>query len=268
MRDTDEIDEQIPTVLRLLLVVEELTRIGRPATPTEINEALGLPKTTIHRLCETLEEHGFLVRDLDGRRYTPGGRLQELAKGILSSQRVRAARLSVLRALSSEVGETCNITLPDGDVMVYLERVESEWPLRVLLPVGSRVPLYCTASGKLYLSTLTKTYRDRYLANVPLERRAPNTITDPEQLAKELSAIRKQGYSVDNEEFIEAMVAVAVPLTDRHGRMCATLAVHGPVPRLTVERLLGCLPRLRATAKELMRLSPDSEKSGGRGAAD
>lgn len=268
MKDRGKEDEQIPTVLRLVLVIEEFTRIGRPATPTEINEALGLPKTTIHRLCETLEEHGFLIRDVDGRRYTPGDRLQDLAKGVLSSQRVRTARLSILRALSSEVGETCNLTLPHGDAMYYLERVESEWPLRITLPVGTRVPLYCTASGKLYLSTLTKTYRDRYLANVPLARRAPNTITDPERLTDELSAIRKQGYSVDNEEFIEAMVAVAVPLTDRHGRMYATLAVHGPLPRFTLERGLGFLPRLRTAAEELMRLSLSREGSGVQVVAD
>lgn len=255
MRDAKDEDDHIPTVLRLLLLVEELTHIGRPATPTEINESLGLPKTTVHRLCETLEEQGFLVRDLDGRRYTPGGRLQKLAMGVLSSQRVRTARLSILRALSRDIGETCNITVPDGDEMFYLDRVESEWPLRIQLGVGSHVPLYCTASGKLYLSTLTKAYRDRYLANVKLEPRAPMTITDPEKLVEELATIRKQGYSVDNQEFIEAMVAIAVPLTDAQGRLFATLAVHGPVLRLTVERALASLPKLRSAREELVRLA-------------
>jgi DNA-binding IclR family transcriptional regulator len=257
--DAGQVGDHIPTVLRLLLVVEELTRIGRPATPTEINEALGLPKTTIHRLCETLEEQGYLTRDLDGRRFTPGGRLQELATATLSSQRVRAARLSIMRALSGAIGETCNVTIPQGDTMLYLDRVESKWPLRIQLGVGSRVPLYCTASGKLYLSTLTKAYRERYLANVPLERLAPNTITDQDELDDELATIRKQGYSIDNQEFIEAMVAIAVPLTEANGRLFGTLAVHGPVPRLTVERSLEFLPKLRASAKELSRLAASGE---------
>jgi DNA-binding IclR family transcriptional regulator len=259
MKDQDESGEHIPTVLRLLLLLEELTRIGRPATPTEINEALGLPKTTIHRLCETLEEQGFLIRDLDGRRYTPGARLQVLATGVLSSQRVRAARLSILRTLSDDISETCNITIAHADTMLYIDRIECDWPLRIQLPVGTRVPLYCTASGKLYLSTLTKNYRERYLTNVPLKLRAPNTVTDREQITRQLSTIRKQGYAIDNEEFIESMVAIAVPLSDARGRFYATLAVHAPVLRLTAERALEFLPELRAAAKELMRLAASSE---------
>jgi len=259
LKDKNGEDGHVPTVLRLLLVVEELTRIGRPATPTEINEAIGFPKSTIHRLCETLEQEGFLSRDVDGNRYMPGARLQTLATGILSSQRLVIARQSILRALAEEVGETCNICIPDGDTMLYIDRIESHWPLRIQLPVGTHVPLHCTASGKLYLSSLTRAHLDRYLASAPLDRRAPNTILDPDSLKAELSRIREQGYAVDDEEFMEAMVAIAVPLFDGQGRMCATLAVHGPAPRLSVERLVGFLPRLISTAAEITQLSLDAE---------
>lgn len=252
--DEPQEGEQIPTVLRLVLLLEELARIGTPATPTELNEALGLPKTTVHRLCDTLEEQGFLIRDIDGRRYTPGGRLRNLATGVLSSLRAQTARQVILRNLSQGIGETCNITIPDGDAMLYLDRVETEWPLRIQLPVGTRVPLYCTASGKLHLSSLTKAHRERYLANAKPEQRTPNTIIASEDLAGELATIRQQGYALDNEEFLAGMVAIAVPLNDTANRPFGTLAIHGPAQRLTLEQALAALPLMRESAGELARL--------------
>ncbi len=245
---------RIPTNLRPLLLLEEMVRIGTPATPTELNERLGLPKPTVHRLCETLERQGFLMRDLDGRRYTPGRRLRDLAASTLSSLRVRTARLAVLGALAREIGETCNIAIPGRDAMIYLDRVETEWPLRIQLPVGTRVPFYCTASGKMYLSSLDRAHRERYLRNATLERRTPRTLVDPEVLAEELRRTRRRGYAVDDEEFMEGMVAVAVPITDTRDRLLATLSFHAPVQRMSLEKALRHLPRLRTAAEELSRL--------------
>ncbi len=245
----------LPTNLRPLLLLEELVRIGTPATPTELNERLGLPKATVHRLCETLEQQGFIIRDLDGRRYTPGRRLRDLGAGILSSLRVRTGRLAVLGALAREIGETCNIAIPGRDAMIYLDRVETEWPLRIQLPVGTRVPFYCTASGKMYLSSLGRTHRERYLEHARLERRTSRTIVDRAALAAELQRTRRRGFAVDEEEFMEGMVAVAVPIADGRGRLLATLSFHAPVQRMSLARALEHLPRLRRAATELSRLT-------------
>ena len=116
--------DTIPTTLRLLLVIEQIAEAGVPVTPTEVNARIGLPKPTIHRLFNTLEAEGFLQRDMDGRTYSPGPRLRRMAGGILSSLRIRTARQAILRRLSREIGETCNISLPDRDAMIYLERVD------------------------------------------------------------------------------------------------------------------------------------------------
>ena len=96
--------DTIPTNLRLLLVLEEVARAGVPVTPTDVNIQLGLPKPTIHRLFATLEDEGFLQHDIDGRAYSPGHRFRHMATGVLSSLRIRAARLAVLRKLSGTVG--------------------------------------------------------------------------------------------------------------------------------------------------------------------
>lgn len=253
--------ETIPTTLRLLLVVEEIARAGTPVTPTIVNEKLGLPKPTIHRLFGTLEEEGFLQRDLDGRAYSPGPRLRVMAGGILSSLRIRTARLAILQKLSREVGETCNIALPDRDAMIYLERVETEWPLRIQLPIGTRVPFYCTASGKMYLSSLAPNHLQSYLSAVPLEAQTANTITDRQALMGELDAIRSQGFAVDREEFMPDMVAIAVPIFEANQRLMATVSIHAPTQRFDEENAKSCLDPLQAAAIALGSLIP-SDISG------
>jgi len=250
----EKTDAGIPTNMRLLMVLEELARVGVPITPTEANVQLGLPKPTVHRLFHTLEAEGFVQRDIDGRSFSPGRRLRKLSVNVLSSLRVRTVRLSILQALAEEVGETCNIATPDRDAMVYLDRVETKWPLRIQLPVGTAVPFACTASGKMYLSSLLPTHLDRYLATTKLVARAPKTISSADALRREIELIRKHGYATDQEEFMENMVAVAVPIRDDQGRLVSTLSIHAPVQRLSLDDLLGHLPRLTRAASELSEL--------------
>lgn len=257
-KDMDlQTSDTIPTNLRLLLVLEEVARVGVPVTPTEVNTQLGLPKPTIHRLFSTLEDEGFLQRDIDGRAYSPGRRLRGMATGVLSSLRIRAARLAVLRKLSERIGETCNIALPDRDSMIYLERVETEWPLRIQLPVGTTVPFYCTASGKMYLSTLPKTHLSRYAASEKLRGNTPNTITQPDALIKEVATVRRQGYAIDTEEFMDGMIAIAVPIIDGNDRLVATLSFHAPTVRFSIDKAMEFLPDLHAAAADLSSLLRD-----------
>lgn len=247
-------ERTIPTNLRLLIVLEELAQAGVPITPTEVNAKLELPKPTVHRLFHTLEETGFLQRDIDGRSYAPGRRLRKLSVNVLSSLRVRTARLTILNRLAEDVGETCNIATPDRDAMVYLDRVETKWPLRIQLPIGTSVPLYCTASGKMYLSTLPPTHFERFLEAAKLEKHGPNTLTNPDALRREIAEIRSKGFATDNEEFMVGMVAMAVPIYDDLGRLLSTLSVHAPILRVTLADLNDHLARLRRAASQLSEL--------------
>lgn len=249
-----EQNDTIPTNLRLLFVLEELAKSGVPMTPTEINQKLGLPKPTIHRLFATLEAEGFLQREIDGRSYAPGRRLRKLSTGVLSSLRVRTARLAILNALAEKIGETCNISVPDRDAMIYIDRVETKWPLRIQLPIGTNVPFYCTASGKMYLSMLKKAHLERYLGSVKLEQRTLGTITDKAALHEEIRKTREQGFAQDDEEFMEGMIALAVPIIDVHGRLVSTLSFHSPTQRLTLQQAYAYLDDLSEGAEELSQL--------------
>lgn len=231
--------ERIPTNLRTLLILEVIGSQAEAITTAEIGRAVGLSKQTIHRLCATLVEEGFLVKDERNRGFRPGRRARNLSTGIMQNSISHVARNQILQDLSQATGETVNYVVPDQKGMSYQDRVETDWPIRVQLPVGSIVPFPCTASGKVYLASLPKAERRRLVNVMHLERHTETTITDPDRLMDELQRISKLGYATDNGEFFDSMNAIAAPVKDKAGRYCASLAIHAPVQRMSVDTALG-----------------------------
>lgn len=253
MVDTDisPKETQIPTNLRLLLILEEVAKRGVAVKPSDLIGALGLAKPTVHRLLQTAEAEGFLQRDLDGRSYGPGPRLRTLSVNTVSSEHLRTARLAILRGVADEIGETCNLAIPDREGMIYLDRVETKWPLRIQLPIGTQVPFHCTASGKMYLSTLRQNTLDGFLSAHQLRPNTDQTLTDPTDLRNELKRIASNGYSTDDEEFMPGMAAIAVPVLDDNKRLVATLSVHAPTQRYGLQSLKKSLSVLHVGARKL-----------------
>ncbi|MEM7359522.1 MAG: IclR family transcriptional regulator [Pseudomonadota bacterium] len=248
-------NETSSSALRALRILEIVAGSSVPMTATEINAVLQIPKPTIHRLCSMLEKEGFLQPRLDGRGYLPGKRLSSMAIGIFSNNdHWRNERHDILQRLSEDIGETCNISIPDGSHMVYFDRVETHWPLRIQLQKNDRVPVYCTASGKLFLNHLPSAKRRRLLARIKLEQFTPNTITEVDLLKTELKRLKREDIGVDNEEFMDGMVAVAVPLRNTENQFFGALAMHAPSVRVSMEQAHGLIPRLREAATELIEL--------------
>lgn len=228
-------EERIPTNLRTLLILEVLGKSDRPLSPTEINHEICLPKQTIHRLCTKLEQDGFLARETDGKKLRPTRRARLMASGILYASRDHIARHQVMQRVAEDVGETVNFVVPDSAGMIYIDRIETDWPFRVQLPIGTHVPFHCTASGKTFLASLLPKARLAMVRSLRLQSLTPNTLCTGEALFAELKQVEKLGYAIDREEFVEGMVAIAVPVLDERGRYAASLAFHGPAQRLTVE---------------------------------
>lgn len=252
--ETQDKETQIPTNLRLLLILEEVARRGVAVKPSDLIDALGLAKPTVHRLLQTAEAEGFLQRDLDGRSYGPGHRLRLLSVNTMSSEHLRTARLAILRSVAEQVGETCNLAIPDREGMIYLDRVETKWPLRIQLPVGTQVPFHCTASGKMYLSTLRQKTLEGFLSAGNLQPQTERSLTDPKVLRAEIQHIAERRYSTDDEEFMAGMTALAVPVQDGQGRLVGTLSVHAPTQRHRVDSLMSFLGILQKGADDLSAL--------------
>ncbi len=252
---------RIPTNLRTMLVLEAMGRQSGPLSAAEIGRLVGLPKQTAHRLCKTLVEEGYLARDSKRGHLRPGPRAREMASGILRISSGHVARHQILKSVADQVGETVNFVMPENPGMSYKDRVETNWPFRIQLPVGSHVPFHCTASGKTFLATLPVAERRRVVSGITLDPLTRNTITKVDDLMDELATAARQGYALDNEEFFDDMVAVAVPVRDRSGRYFASLAAHGPVQRLSLEKLVSLAPLLHDASERLTTVIFDLDES-------
>lgn len=162
--DPVEINGDTPT-LRLFALLEVIASKDRFFSLQGLATETRIPKTTLHRMLQQLEGSGLLERSVDGRHYGTGIRLRKLAENLLFNDIFHGARHAVLQHLVAEVGESCNLTALSGSEVVYLDRVETAAPLRFYLHSGSRVPVHCSASGKVFLSQMTPAQRQRLLAH-------------------------------------------------------------------------------------------------------
>lgn len=243
--------DRIPTNLRTLLLLEVLGRSDRAMTATEINEALDLPKQTVHRLCSTLEETGFIVRVGNSKKYRVARRLRELGSGLLYNSRDHIVRRQILQSVARDVGETVNFAVPRESGMGYLDRVETDWAFRIQLPIGTTVPFHCTASGKTFMASLSARARETFVRSLTLTPRTERTHIAPESLLHELAEIRRNGFALDREEFEDGMVAIAVPVSDPSGRFVAALAFHGPTQRINLAEAVERKTLLQQAAAKL-----------------
>lgn len=244
--------------LRMFALLEVIAARDELVTLQRLVEETGVPKPTLHRMLQHLETAGILQRDADGRHYSTGVRLRRLAETVLLNDTLHAARHEILRRLVERAGESCNLTALSGSEVLYLDRVETDAPLRFFLHPGSRVPVHCSASGKLFLAQMTPARRQRLLSHGPLKRYTPNTLTEAAALEVEIAKVREQGYALDAEEFLPGLlcIAVLVPTAER-SNLC--VALQAPVVRVTLDRVKDLLPHLQQAARDLARIEVSPE---------
>jgi len=238
-------------IQKALSVLEVVTNEIRPLSVVDIAEELDLPRQTVHRVIRQLEELDLLRKDTSRERYITGQRLRALAINTISSSQNTRGTHAILKSLVDEVKETCNIGMLDGDEVIYIDRVECDWPLRVQLKVGSHVPAYCTAIGKLLLSYQDGDARERFLQSTNFRKFTKHTITEPTLLSSQLDQIAAQGYSINNQEDAIGLIALAVPVRDPQGDIVAGLAVHAPEPRFPIAKALEHLPTFHDAAARI-----------------
>ncbi len=217
-------EHAFPTI-KALAIIETLATARRPLGVTEISVLQGMPKPTAHRIVRMLENEGLLQREPGKRRFIPGARLMQLGLGIVSASMLCAPRHAILEALSNEVGETCNFGVMVGSQAIYLDRVESAWPLGLRFEAGSRVPI------------------------------------DRSRLEHELDNIRASSISTDNQEFLAGVVCVAVPVNGPNAQPAAALAVSAPLARMSLEQALRHVPLLQAAAERLVGTIEDEDRN-------
>jgi DNA-binding IclR family transcriptional regulator len=213
-------------------LLEALARIPEPVNLKRLANVTGLHPSTAHRILNVLVEYRMIDRVEPGT-YRLGIRLLELGNLVKSRINLRDEALPFMRELQQELHETVNLSVRQGDEIVYVERIHSDRSaMRVVHLIGARAPLHITAVGKIFLLEDGPDKVAEYAARTGLPAFTRNTVRDLLSLKRELERSRKLGYAFDNEEAEKGVSCIGAGVYDDEGRLAAGLSVSAPSNRL------------------------------------
>jgi DNA-binding IclR family transcriptional regulator len=222
----------IQVIERMMDLLDALAHAAEPVNLKRLASTTGLHPSTAHRILNVLVEYRMVDRVEPGT-YRLGIRLLELGNLVKSRINLREEALPFMRQLHEGLHETVNLSVRQGDEMVYVERIHSDHSaMRVVHLIGARAPLHITAVGKLFLLEDGTDRWQEYVARTRLPVFTKNTIRDVVSLGRELERIRKLGYAFDNEEAEKGVSCIGAGIHDDEGRLVAGLSVSAPSNRL------------------------------------
>lgn len=220
---------------------------------TEISQAVGLSKGTVHGLIRTLLRQGFLQQDVPSRKYRLGLKIYELGiilAGTLEINQKAAGPVTQMAKGAQLVGR---VAIWDGDSVIITFDVHPR--IRAVLPFrfGPRVHAYCSAMGKAILAFLDEAQVNSYIERTPMVAFTAATITDKEQFLQELAETRRRGYAVDREEAVQGVGCIGAPVFQRDGQVAGSISISGSTARVLGEKMTEYIDELLRTAAEVSR---------------
>jgi IclR family transcriptional regulator, acetate operon repressor len=237
--------------LRAFALLEIVVNAPGPMSLDDMTLALRLPKPSVFRILNMLKDADLLRREPTSKRYAVGPRLSAFAVDLWRSSLLRMQWHRALEDAVAQIGESCNLTLLENNQVLYLDRVETAHPLRLHLEIGTRVPLHCTASGKLFLSAMRSSDARHLLGSEPYARFTNKTIVSFAALEADLAKVRKTGIGTHDCERFDDSVAIAVPVPGPTGEIFAAVAVHAPSSRASIKSCMQFVPVLKLAAANI-----------------
>ena len=228
---------RVQVVDRALAALDVLANRSSECSLAELCIALGLHKSTVHRLMMVLEQHRLVDKNPETGRYRLGLKLFEFGSKALAALDPRRHARPYLDRLQRELGETVFFCILDDGEVFYLDKVESQQSIRTACTVGSRAPAYCTAVGKAMLAELPDAEVSDIVHRWGLKAITANTITTATALRADLRAVRSRGYAIDDEEKEEGLRCISAAVRGHSGRLFAAISVSGPAFRITKGRI-------------------------------
>lgn len=226
----------------------------RRETISHVSNKTGFSRAAVRRCLYTLVQLGFAGSD-DGRHFFLRPRVLALGHSYISSMPLSEAAQPVLERISHLLHESCSIATLDGVEIVYVARANVTRIMSIDLRVGSRLPGYCTSMGRVLLANLPPEELESYLSRAELIRRTGRTIVSREKLRQVLRLVRRNGYSIVDQELEHGLRSMAVPIQNSGGKVTAALNVGAQAQRVTILDMTNkFLPHLQDAAQELTML--------------
>ena len=204
---------------------------------TELSKRLKLHKNNVFRLLATLESRGYIEQNKVTENYRLGLKALELGQTFIKQLGLLRQAKPILEQMVEKSNETSYVSIYKENHIVYLDVVETNLTVRVVSRVGSRLPAYCTASGKVHMAYITDEELNNLLASMKFIQRTPTTITTPDAMHAELAKVREQGYALDDEELDLGVRCIAAPIRDYTLRIIGAISISGPTMRIDNVRM-------------------------------
>lgn len=244
----------IQSVDRALQIVNLFDEHTTELKITEISQRMGLHKSTVHSLLKTLILHGYLAQNVDSGKYKLGLKLIEKGQLLLQSLDVRAVARGNLSALSASTGQTTHLVILNEGQGVYIDKVEGEKAAIRYSRLGRRVPLHCSAVGKVLTAFQSEEKRENLLHVYTFTSHTPHTIINRDTFLEELVLIRKQGYAVDNQENEAGVRCVAAPIFDHTRQVVAAISLSTMISSVGDEVFEQYVARVKMESDMISRL--------------
>ncbi|MBI5937396.1 MAG: IclR family transcriptional regulator [Betaproteobacteria bacterium] len=231
---TDNNRSGIQVIDRLATLLETLVRNGGSASLKTLSAESGLHPSTAFRILSSAADNGLIDR-VEGGQYRMGGKIMQWGCALQGGTNLPEVARPIMEWLRNKVEETVNLTLHEGDEVVYIERVTPRRMMRVEQVIGSHAPLHVTAVGKLMLGAAGRDAVKAYAARTGLPAYTDHTITSASKLWSETSRCHKQGYALDNEEAEIGVGCIGALIRNSAGAIVAGLSISAPVERRQVE---------------------------------
>lgn len=243
----------IRTLDKGLLLLETIEKAGEPVGLQRLTELLGWEKSTVLRLANTLENRGLIRRDPTVRGYTLGAGIFRLYQSLTRNLDLQRIARPFLTRVFRETGETTHLSIVRNALVVFIDKLTSDKLLSANIHIGGTEPLHCTSVGKAYLAFLPE---EEAAALLPgdLPAMTVHTLTGTEELRKELERVRNRGFAVDDEEYIEGVRCVGIPILSDLGLPVGMIGVSAPSFRMTPERAEETGAFMKEISTEVSRL--------------
>jgi IclR family transcriptional regulator, KDG regulon repressor len=217
---------------------------------TELSKRLKLHKNNVFRLLATLESRGYIEQNKATENYRLGLKALELGQTFIKQMGLLRQAKPILEQMVEESNETSYVAIYKENHIVYLDVVETNLTVRVVSRVGSRLPAYCTASGKVHMACMTDEELDELITKMDFVQHTSTTISSPETMRAELAKVREQGYALDDEEMDLGVRCIAAPIRDYTRRIVGAISISGPTMRVSNARIESELVPLVLKASE------------------
>jgi DNA-binding IclR family transcriptional regulator len=251
MRRKQVYDTTVQSVERTLDIIETLSEYKTGVGVTTLSKELKLHKSTVHRLLTTLMLRKYVEQDSETSKYKLGMRLFELGNAVLSKLDIRQHAMAYLRQLWRTTGETIQLAIVDQHKVLYVDVLETLERVGVKSNVGERVPLHCSAPGKVWLSALPDDRINEIIKMLKFEPFTPYTIDNPDKLKESVNQAKELGYAVDNQEYSTDLISVAAPVRNYRGRVIACIAITSPALRMNEEKIKEFGEQVKSTAEKI-----------------